>query len=57
MSARVKAKLDENLPAELLDDLRAAGHEADTVDDEALPGRGPEPRGRAGLASGPAAER
>jgi predicted nuclease of predicted toxin-antitoxin system len=34
----VKVKLDENLPAELLDDLRAAGHEADTVRDEALAG-------------------
>jgi len=34
----VKVKLDENLPAELLDDLRAAGHEADTVGDEGLTG-------------------
>jgi len=34
----VKVKLDENLPAKLLDDLRAAGHEADTVRDEALAG-------------------
>ena len=34
----MKVKLDENLPAELLDDLRAAGHEADTVRDEALAG-------------------
>jgi predicted nuclease of predicted toxin-antitoxin system len=34
----VKVKLDENLPTELLDDLRAAGHEADTVHDEALTG-------------------
>ena len=34
----MKVKLDENLPAELLDDLRAAGHEADTVRDEALTG-------------------
>ena len=34
----MKVKLDENLPAELLDDLRAAGHEADTVHDEALTG-------------------
>jgi hypothetical protein len=25
----VRFKLDENLPIELLDDLRAAGHEAD----------------------------
>ena len=31
-------KLDENLPAELLDDLRAAGHEADTVRKEGLTG-------------------
>ena len=34
----MKVKLDENLPTELLDDLRAAGHEADTVHDEALAG-------------------
>ena len=34
----MNVKLDENLPAELLDDLRAAGHEADTVRDEALAG-------------------
>jgi predicted nuclease of predicted toxin-antitoxin system len=34
----VKVKLDENLPAELLDDLRAAGHEADTVRNEGLTG-------------------
>ena len=34
----MKVKLDENLPAKLLDDLRAAGHEADTVRDEALAG-------------------
>jgi predicted nuclease of predicted toxin-antitoxin system len=34
----VKVKLDENLPAELLDDLRAAGHEADTVGEEGLTG-------------------
>lgn len=27
----MKVKLDENLPTDLLDDLRAAGHEADTV--------------------------
>lgn len=36
--SRVKVKLDENLPAELLDHLRAAGHEADTVGDEGLTG-------------------
>ncbi len=34
----MKVKLDENLPAELLDDLRAAGHEADTVRNEGLTG-------------------
>lgn len=34
----MNVKLDENLPAELLEDLRAAGHEADTVRDEALTG-------------------
>ena len=34
----MKVKLDENLPTELLDDLRAAGHEADTVRDEGLAG-------------------
>jgi hypothetical protein len=34
----VKFKLDENLPAELLDDLRAAGHEADSVPGEQLTG-------------------
>lgn len=34
----MKVKLDENLPIELIDDLRAAGHEADTVRDEALAG-------------------
>lgn len=34
----MKVKLDDNLPAELLDDLRAAGHEADTVRMEGLTG-------------------
>jgi len=34
----VKVELDENLPAELLEDLRAAGREADPVRDEALTG-------------------
>ena len=34
----MKFKLDENLPAELLDDLRAAGHEADSVPGEQLTG-------------------
>ncbi len=35
---RMKFKVDENLPAELLDDLRVAGHEAETVSDEGLTG-------------------
>jgi hypothetical protein len=34
----VKFKLDENLPVELLEDLRAAGHEADGLHDEGLIG-------------------
>jgi hypothetical protein len=34
----VRFKLDENLPVELLDDLRAAGHEADGLRDEGLIG-------------------
>jgi hypothetical protein len=34
----VRFKLDENLPIELLDDLRAAGHEADGLRDEGLIG-------------------
>lgn len=34
----MKFKLDENLPAELLDVLQAQGHEADTVVDEYLSG-------------------
>ncbi len=34
----MKVKLDENLPAELLDDLRATGHEADPVGAEGLTG-------------------
>jgi predicted nuclease of predicted toxin-antitoxin system len=34
----VKFKLDENLPVELCDDLRALGYEADTVPDEGLMG-------------------
>jgi predicted nuclease of predicted toxin-antitoxin system len=34
----VKVKLGENLPTELLGDLRVAGHEADSVHDEALTG-------------------
>jgi predicted nuclease of predicted toxin-antitoxin system len=34
----MRIKLDENLPAELADDLRAAGHDADTVVAEHLAG-------------------
>jgi hypothetical protein len=34
----VRFKLDENLPVELLEDLRAAGHEADGLHDEGLIG-------------------
>jgi predicted nuclease of predicted toxin-antitoxin system len=34
----VKFKLDENLPFELVADLRGLGHEADTVADEGLRG-------------------
>ena len=34
----MKFKIDENLPAELVTDLRNLGHEADTVFDEGLPG-------------------
>lgn len=34
----MKLKLDENLPAELLPVLREAGHEADSVHEEALTG-------------------
>ena len=34
----MRFKLDENLPVELLDDLRAAGHEADGLRDEGLIG-------------------
>lgn len=34
----MKFKIDENLPAELADDLRAAGHYADTVHDQGLAG-------------------
>jgi uncharacterized protein DUF5615 len=34
----VRFKLDENLPVELLDDLRTAGHEADGLRDEGLIG-------------------
>jgi predicted nuclease of predicted toxin-antitoxin system len=34
----MKLKLDENIPAELLDDLREAGHEADSVREEGIAG-------------------
>jgi hypothetical protein len=34
----VKFKIDENVPVEVAEDLRAAGHEADTVYDEGAAG-------------------
>jgi hypothetical protein len=34
----MKLKLDENLPAELLDDLRQGGHEVDSVQGEGIAG-------------------
>ena len=34
----MKFKIDENLPREIADDLRAGGHDAETVADEALAG-------------------
>jgi hypothetical protein len=34
----MRFKLDENLPAELLTDLRVAGHDAETVPDEGITG-------------------
>lgn len=34
----MKFKLDENLPAELADDLASFGHDADTVDGKGLKG-------------------
>lgn len=34
----MKLKLDENLPVELLDDLRQAGHEGDSVQGEGIAG-------------------
>jgi hypothetical protein len=40
----VKFKLDENLPVELVTDLRSMGHDADTVIDEGL--RRPDTSGR-----------
>jgi predicted nuclease of predicted toxin-antitoxin system len=35
----VKIKLDENLPARLAENLRALGHDVDTVPEEGLAGR------------------
>ncbi|MBI3786301.1 MAG: DUF5615 family PIN-like protein [Deltaproteobacteria bacterium] len=35
----MRVKLDENLPAELADDLRQLGHEVDSVASEGLTGR------------------
>ena len=35
----MKFKLDENLPVEILAELRSAGHEADSVHDEDLDGK------------------
>jgi predicted nuclease of predicted toxin-antitoxin system len=34
----MRFKIDENLPGELVSDLRQAGHEADTVADEGMSG-------------------
>jgi predicted nuclease of predicted toxin-antitoxin system len=34
----VKFKIDENLPAEIADDLKDVGHDADTVESEGLAG-------------------
>src|SRR5688572_15247060 len=34
----MRFKIDENLPAEIAEDLRSAGHEADTVASEGLAG-------------------
>ena len=34
----MKFKIDENLPAEIRDDLRAMGHDAELVSDEGLTG-------------------
>ena len=34
----MKLKLDENLPVELLDDLRQAGHDGDSVQEEGIAG-------------------
>jgi hypothetical protein len=38
----MRIKLDENLPVELIDDLRAFGHDVDSVEWEGLAGR-PDP--------------
>jgi predicted nuclease of predicted toxin-antitoxin system len=35
---RVRFKIDENLPVELVEELRVAGHEATSVDDQRLLG-------------------
>jgi Domain of unknown function (DUF5615) len=34
----MQIKLDENLPAELVDDLTALGHDVDSVESEGLAG-------------------
>ena len=34
----MKVKIDENLPAEIADDLRALGHDAMTVVDQGMAG-------------------
>ena len=34
----MRFKVDENLPAEVAESLRASGHVADTVEDEGFPG-------------------
>ena len=39
----MKFKIDENLPGELADEFRAAGHVADTVYDEGLSGASDRP--------------
>jgi predicted nuclease of predicted toxin-antitoxin system len=35
----MRLKLDENLPAELVEDLRALGHDADSVESQGLAGK------------------
>jgi hypothetical protein len=35
----MRIKLDENLPAELVDDITALGHDADSVESEGLAGQ------------------